>query len=807
MYIEAENKAQCYGCGVCESACPTKSITMKTNEEGFRYPVVDLDTCIHCDKCVRVCPIDMQKIPCKRGDLYAVQNKDQQVLAYSQSGGAFAALAYDIINDGGAVYGAIIDADFRVKHVRATTKDELHPMHGSKYVQSIIGKDIYAALNVDLKQGRRVLFVGTPCQAAAVQKNYGKYENLLVIDFACHGVPSPKLWEFFLGGKSGILNTSSKVMFRHVNPETAGNHAERITTNGVEYLSNDYSALFYSHLAHRPSCYACQFAQEQRYADITIGGFLDKEWVSDALCGKLSMVFVNTEKGKTAYERIKECVRDEYIEEKPIILHNQPCLYHPVQEPQNRALFWDDIQTKPFEYIVKKYATSEIISKYKLQIPINEQRMDEVKQKFQAFYENDLKNNGGLIVHQMQELKTMMTYPKFTEPFRLNYLNALLSYAARNVPFYKPYFKDGKEKLSDFPITNKPILRDHHDALQSPEFIGAKGNCIQRTSGSTGVPSEIVWDYRKHMRLIADMKYYAALAGVESHERIVSMHAFRKMSNKTMADQERDNVYNIYYSMLDFDTLDTVIAEALTYRPKLIIGYGSMWDAIAAWIAAGRAPKCEFQLTAICSEADHLQKGTRDIIEGYFKCPMYSRYGNMECGVMAQEDSTGRGHLLNTASYYWEVLKLDSDEPAAPGEVGRLVLTDLFNYAMPLIRYDNYDLGRIETMEDGKQYLVEFMGRITDALYTTKGQLVNQHHVVCFSSLFPEIKRIQFIQEDAKTYRCKLVTDNRSYEPQLIEEFKNAFGEDGTFIIEYVDDIPLLPNGKFQLTVCKYKKA
>lgn len=150
---------------------------------------------------------------------------------------------------------------------------------------------------------------------------------------------------------------------------------------------------------------------------------------------------------------------------------------------------------------------------------------------------------------------------------------------------------------------------------------------------------------------------------------------------------------------------------------------------------------------------------------------------------------------------------MDSNEPAAPGEVGRIVLTDLFNYATPLIRYFTGDLGSIKTTEDGKQYLVDFVGRITDALYTTSGKRINQHHVVWFSGFFPDIKRVQFIQEGQKDYRIKLVTENHTYENQMIEEFKKYFGEDGNFVIEYVDEIPLLPSGKFQLTVNKFKQV
>lgn len=810
MYLQTDKINQCYGCGMCDHICPTQSIKMIEDEEGFRYPQIDADTCIHCNKCVKVCPHSMQPVPAKLGPLYALRHKDKVVLSQSQSGGAFSALAENILDSEGVVYGCVLDDKFRAIHVRAENKAELPPMHGSKYVQSIITHEVYQNLSNDVRSGRPVLFVGTPCQAAAVQKAYGRYGNLLTVDFLCHGVPSPKIWQFFLGGKSmpKRLKTAKKIMFRHVCPEIAGNHAEAVVDkNGTVYLTNDYSAIFYTHLAHRPSCYQCQFASPNRYSDITIGGFLDTEYLSKPYKDGVSMVFVNTDKGMIAFNKAKENAETEIIEGANLHFHNQPCLYQPVKQPINRTLFWADVQNKPFEYVIKKYATNEIKKKYRLNIPQNDIIMDEVKEKFQAFVENDLKNNGGLIVNQMNEVRTMLTYPKFTEPFRMNYLNSLLSYAARNIPFWKPYFKDGKEELKDFPVIDKGVVRDNFEDIFAPEFRISALNHEKFTSGSTGTPFRVLWNHKKHMRLIADMKFYQSLAGVESHERIVCMHAQRKMSKKTMADQERDNLFNIYYFMLDDDTIGKILDEALSYRPKLIIAYGTMWDAFANYIYEGKAPACKFELTAMLSEADHLKKRTRDILEEYFGCPIYSRYGDEECGVLGQEDSTGQGHLMNTASYYFEILKMNSDEPAAPGEVGRIVLTDLFNYATPLIRYYTGDLGSIKTTEDGKQYLVDFVGRITDALYTTSGKRINQHHVVWFSGFFPDIKRVQFIQEGQKDYRIKLVTENHTYENQMIEEFKKYFGEDGNFVIEYVDDIPLLPSGKFQLTVNKFKQV
>lgn len=430
--------------------------------------------------------------------------------------------------------------------------------------------------------------------------------------------------------------------------------------------------------------------------------------------------------------------------------------------------------------------------------------MTEQQRKYEAFEKEDLAYNGGLIVNQMKEVADIMEHPNATTDLQKEHLKGILEYAIENTEFYRPY--SNYSSILDFPVISKMIIKENMEKIQSNEYRGAEGNVIQKTSGSTGTPFSVIWDHTKHCRLIADMKYYAHQGGVESHERIVCIHAFRKMGNSSKEKQERDNCYNVYYSCLDDSAIESLLEEVKSFSPKMIVGYSSMLEAIANYIYEGKAGKCEMQLTAIMSEAEFLKERTRKILEKYFDCPVYSRYGNMECGIMAQEDGSGLGHRLNIASYYFEILSLDSDKPVKDGEIGRVVITDLYNRAMPMIRYDTNDLAIKITTDDGRVYLKELAGRQNDALYTTGGQLVNQHHIVIYSSMFQDVKQFQFIQETEKKYTCLLVTENHSYEEQLLQEFKNTFGEDGEYSIQYVDEIPALPSGKIQMTVCKLHK-
>ena len=171
---------------------------MKTDVEGFWYPVVEVDKCINCDLCDKVCPI-INKPTVKNEPLaYSCYNKNEEIRLKSSSGGIFSLIAEEIIAEGGIAFGARFDNDFKVIHDFVDNLEDLNLFVGSKYVQSKIGETYKIAKNY-LKQGRKVLFSGTPCQIAGLKSFLMKdYNNLLTIDLFCHGVPSPKAWEKYV---------------------------------------------------------------------------------------------------------------------------------------------------------------------------------------------------------------------------------------------------------------------------------------------------------------------------------------------------------------------------------------------------------------------------------------------------------------------------------------------------------------------------------------------------------------------------------------------------------------------------------
>ena len=135
--IDVVPKNDCCGCSSCAQKCPKGAITMKANEEGFLYPVIDKEKCVNCGLCSRVCPQLKKIVEKTKGypKAYAMRNKNIDELSKSSSGGIFSVLANYVIDNGGVVFGAVYDSKFNIKHVKATTKEGFALMRGSKYVQ------------------------------------------------------------------------------------------------------------------------------------------------------------------------------------------------------------------------------------------------------------------------------------------------------------------------------------------------------------------------------------------------------------------------------------------------------------------------------------------------------------------------------------------------------------------------------------------------------------------------------------------------------------------------------------------------
>ncbi len=196
--ITISEKKDCCGCNACVQRCPKQCVTMHEDSEGFLYPKVDESLCIDCSLCEKVCPVINQGVERKPLEVYAAKNPNAEIRMQSSSGGIFTMLAERTIDNGGVVFGAAFNEDWEVEHKSAETKEDLAAFRGSKYVQSRIG-ETFKQTESFIKEGREVLFSGTPCQIAALKLFLRKeYQNLITVDFICHGVPSPGVFKTYL---------------------------------------------------------------------------------------------------------------------------------------------------------------------------------------------------------------------------------------------------------------------------------------------------------------------------------------------------------------------------------------------------------------------------------------------------------------------------------------------------------------------------------------------------------------------------------------------------------------------------------
>lgn len=187
------DKQSCTGCGACGFICPKHAISMERDRGGFLYPKINKEQCVNCVLCAKSCHvINISKNTRLRA--YYGWHKDSEVREKSSSGGVFTALAQTVFKMGGVVYGHVVNCeDLSVLCVRAEKEEQLIPMRQSKYVESDITK-IYSLIKKDVED-RYVLFCGTPCQCAAIHRQFGKNKNLFLISFVCYGVGAPSLFK------------------------------------------------------------------------------------------------------------------------------------------------------------------------------------------------------------------------------------------------------------------------------------------------------------------------------------------------------------------------------------------------------------------------------------------------------------------------------------------------------------------------------------------------------------------------------------------------------------------------------------
>ena len=366
----------CTGCGMCVQLCKHSAIKMISDAEGFPRPVIAEDLCLECGLCQQRCPVNNQdsvehKEPI---NVFSGWSCDENVRMESSSGGAFSEIAKYVIARNGVVFGVALDEDVKAMHIHVDNEVDLYKLRGSKYVQSFVG-DSYIETEKLLRQGRMVLFSGTPCQIAGLRNYLRKdYENLVTVDLICHGVPSPKVFEDYKKWvEEKIHEKVSDVKFRckknswiffnmGINPHVEKNKIVTYSYTG-SYYADPYLRAFLRDNILRPSCYNCQYASIKRVSDFTIADW----WGYKAMTGYdkdyerrgVSLIMCNSKKAASMIGCLNMNLRERTVEEA---LKTNKSLKQPFSLPPTRDKFWIDYNLFTFQEMIDKWMYPERIS-------------------------------------------------------------------------------------------------------------------------------------------------------------------------------------------------------------------------------------------------------------------------------------------------------------------------------------------------------------------------------------------------------------------------------------------------------------
>ena len=350
--IRIDDRSKCCGCSACADSCPHSAIRMQADGMGFKYPVVDQDKCVDCGICDEVCAFK----PAEKNELMSTEAiRFPSLLNKSQSGGLGFALMRKAIQEGRIVYGAAMEKDFTVRHIRVTEESALEALRLSKYVQSDM-TGVPAMVLEDLAAGRRVLFTGTPCQCAGIASIAGKYRGqLLLADIICHGVPSPAVWKSFIDYHE---QTRGKAVTGAIFRDKAlgwHDHRETLFFGDEKKVSDEYTFLFYQHLMLRPSCTVCPFASLDRPSDITMADCWGVEQILPGFADDnrgCSLLIVHNTAGE-AYTAAfpDECIRKSIS----IPAEKQPNLFKPSKAHKHAKSFENVYIRKGYAAAMRRY--------------------------------------------------------------------------------------------------------------------------------------------------------------------------------------------------------------------------------------------------------------------------------------------------------------------------------------------------------------------------------------------------------------------------------------------------------------------
>jgi phenylacetate-CoA ligase len=411
---------------------------------------------------------------------------------------------------------------------------------------------------------------------------------------------------------------------------------------------------------------------------------------------------------------------------------------------------------------------------------------------------------GGSVRAHIEDIKFILenyASPEATQR-RTEHLERILLHAVSTTAFYGK-FKG--YKINDFPVIDKNTIRNNFNEFLSSKYDRSKLHKVS-TSGSTGTPFFVLQDPLKRFRQTADNLYFNEYAGFPLGNRLYYLRIWNEINRMGVIKRFIKNIVPIEASNLSEEATDRFLQQIKTDRSiKAFLAYSSTYEALLRNLLSLKITKIEGTVAVIFAMSEALPEPVRLQLSKIFNCPVLLRYSNSENGFLAHQYSASHNkYMINGASFLVEVLHIDKDEPVKDGEYGRIVITDLFNFAMPFIRYDTGDIGTLGyDQATGNPVFNRIEGRKLDFIYDMNGNMLSPHVIDYAIRSYEGVKQFQFIQIDHGNYKVKINTDNREIfnEVGAVEGLKNYVGKDAKIEVEYVHEIPLLASGKRKIVV------
>ena len=348
----------CTGCMACVGKCKKKAISIQDSFSAYNA-IIDEGKCVNCGACERVCP-NINKVKLNAPIYWKEGWASDDVRMKASSGGAASAMMELFVNNGGFVAACLFrNGEFLFDITNK--KDELIHFSGSKYVKSN-PFGIYDKVIEKLKNGNKVLFIGLPCQVAAI-KNYTKVmtsninENLYTVDLICHGTPSPKIFNLALSEKGIDIKQLREIYFRNktnfgLSSKNSVDEYKTITPSGVQDM---YTYAFLTSLDYTENCYSCQYATFGRVSDVTIGDSWGSNQHDNEQGKGISLILCQTNKGVSLIQNSGMRLGEVDIEKAKEANHQ---LKHPSIAPKTRGIFFENL-SKGFYKAISKSSPKE----------------------------------------------------------------------------------------------------------------------------------------------------------------------------------------------------------------------------------------------------------------------------------------------------------------------------------------------------------------------------------------------------------------------------------------------------------------